>query len=408
MRETIGRINDAVRRKPFGPSALLHHAQSRFIEAETHLNYRPRRCIETGANMPQLRKKYFELIAGQPMPGGRLVRFFLRAASIPYSIAVRIRNRLIDLRPGSVHSVGVPVVSIGNMTTGGTGKTPVVALLVDELTKRSLRPGIVSRGYRSLSDEGNDEKRVLTTLCPEAPHVQNSDRVAAARQCISQFDAGILVADDGFQHRRLARNLDIVLVDALNPWGHDFVLPRGLLREPMSGLRRADLVILTRADQISAERRDEIWSQARQWCEVAGEVEVCFEPDELIDLAGNRTPISEAGPGEKVVAFCGIGNPAGFQQTLETAGFQVEELIEFPDHHHFSPSDIEAAAAKARQAGCGLITTLKDLVKIDSSPDDVPLCALNIQAKATRGEDLLAAELDRIAALAGKSDDRSP
>lgn len=358
--------------------------------------------------MPQLRKKYFELIAGQPMPGGRLLRFLLRAASVPYSIAVRIRNRLIDLRPGSVQSAGVPVISVGNLTTGGTGKTPVVALLVDELAKRSLHPGIVSRGYRSLSDEGNDEKRVLATLCPNAPHVQNSDRVAAARECVSHFDAGVLVADDGFQHRRLARDLDIVLVDALNPWGHNFVLPRGILREPMSGLRRADVVILTRADQVSPKRRDEIWSQTRRWCEVSGEVEVCFEPDELIDLAGNRTPISEAGPDEKVVAFCGIGNPGGFRRTLEAAGFQVKELIEFPDHHHFSPSDIEAAAAKARQTGCSLITTLKDLVKIDSAPEDVLLRALNIRARVTCGEELLAAELDRIAALAGKSDDRSP
>jgi len=284
----------------------------------------------------------------------------------------------------------------------------VVALLAHELVKRSLRPGIVSRGYRSLSDEGNDEKRVLATLCPDAPHVQNGDRVAAARECVSRFEADILVADDGFQHRRLARDLDIVLVDALNPWGHDFVLPRGLLREPMSGLRRADLVILTRADQVSTERRDEIWRQTRQWCEVTGEVEICFEPDELIDLAGNRTPISEAGPEEKVVAFCGIGNPAGFQRTLETAGFQVKELIEFPDHHHFSSSDNEAVAAKARQADCGLITTLKDLVKIESSPDDVPLRALNIRASVTRGEEILAAELDRIAAQADRSHDRSP
>lgn len=355
--------------------------------------------------MPQLRKKFFELIAGQPMPGGRLLRFFLRAASIPYSIAVRIRNRLIDLRPDSVHSAGVPVVSVGNITTGGTGKTPVVALLTDELAKRSLRPGIVSRGYRSLSDEGNDEKRVLATLCPGTPHVQNSDRVAAARQCVSQFDAGILVADDGFQHRRLARDLNIVLVDALNPWGHDFVLPRGLLREPMPGLRRADLVILTRADQVSAERREQIWSQTRKWCGGVGEAEICFEPDELIGLAGNRTPVSEANLEHNFVAFCGIGNPAGFQQTLETAGFHVEEFIEFPDHHHFSPADIEAVAAKARRAGCGLITTLKDLVKIESSPDDVPLRALNIRARVTRGEEILTAELDRIAALTGKLDD---
>jgi tetraacyldisaccharide 4'-kinase len=364
--------------------------------------------------MLQKQKKYFDLIAGQPMPGGRLLRFFLRAAAIPCSMVARFRNWLIDRRPGSVHGVGVPVISVGNMTTGGTGKTPVVALLVNQLAERSRRPGIVSRGYRSLSAEGNDEKRVLATLCPDVPHVQNRDRVEAARECVSKFQADILVADDGFQHRRLARDLDLVLVDALTPWGHGFVLPRGLLREPMSGLRRADLVILTRADQVSQQRRDEIWKQARRWCDLPGEVEVCFEPDELLDLDGRRTPLPKhEDPGgdrssRKVLAFCGIGNPAGFRKTLEEADFDVVDLVDFPDHHHFSQTDIEVVAELARAAGCGLITTLKDLVKIGRAPLGVSLYALNIRARVSRGEDVLVARLEDLLTTADESPDRSP
>jgi tetraacyldisaccharide 4'-kinase len=351
-------------------------------------------------------KKYFDLIAGQPMPGGRLLRFFLRAAAVPYSMAVQFRNWLIDRRPGSVQRVGVPVISVGNVTTGGTGKTPVVALLVNQLAERSRRPGIVSRGYRSLSDEGNDEKRVLATLCPNVPHVQNRNRVEAARECVSRFQADILVADDGFQHRRLARDLDIVLVDALNPWGHGFVLPRGLLREPLSSLGRADLVILTRSDQVSPERRAEIWGEVRRWCTLPGEVEICFEPDELIDLDGARTPLSDGESStrdrlsRKVLAFCGIGNPSGFRRTLEAAGFEVVELVEFPDHYHFSQPDIEVVAELARAAGCGLMTTLKDLVKIDQAPLGVSLHALNIRARVSRGENVLATRLEELTAPA--------
>ena len=354
--------------------------------------------------MLQQEKKYFQLIAGQPMPGGRLLRFFLRAAAVPYSIVVQVRNWIIDSVPGRVKGSGVPVISVGNVTTGGTGKTPVVALIVNRLAGQKLRPGIVSRGYRSLSDDGNDEKRVLAALCPNVPHVQNRNRVAAARKCVSQFEANVLVADDAFQHRRLARDLDIVLVDALNPWGHGFVLPRGLLREPLSGLRRADLVILTRADLVSAERRAEIWSEVRRWCSPPGEIEICFEPDELIDLDGRRTPLTnfDTSRGDqssrKVLAFCGIGNPDGFRRTLDAAGISILDLVAFPDHHHYQPSDLQQLTDMAQEmSATSLLTTAKDLVKIQLDwVGSVPLFALNIKAKITSGRDALDEAISRI------------
>lgn len=372
----------------------------------------------TGSQMLQLRKKYFEVIAGQPVPGGRLLRIFLRAASVPYSLAIRVRNWLFDLRGGV--TVGVPVVSVGNVTTGGTGKTPVVALIAEFLAGQAVQPGIISRGYRSMTEvDGetvNDEKRVLEILCPDVPHVQNGDRIAASRECLAKFRTDLLVADDAFQHRRLARDLDIVLVDALCPLGHGFVLPRGLLREPVGGLARADLVILTRAGEVTPERRDEIWKELHRHSLSFAEIEIDFEPGELIDLVGTRTPIpvdeadsnspaSEPPATRRVVAFCGIGNPEGFRRTLSSAGFELVDLLAFPDHHHYTRDDLRELCARARTAGCGLITTLKDLVKINGEDiaSDISLRALNIRARVSRGEEILRAELEKLAEMTARS-----
>ena len=337
------------------------------------------------------------------MPGGRSLRFFLRVASIFYALAVNLRNWLIDLRPGARCDAGVPVISVGNVTAGGTGKTPVVAFLVNRLTRQSLEPGIISRGYRPISspgiDEGNDEKRVLASLCPGTPHVQDRNRIAAARECVQKYQSKILVADDAFQHRRLARDLDVVLIDALNPWGYGYVHPRGLLREPPAGLRRADVVILTRADQVTTERRAEIWSEIRCWCTPPGEVEVAFEADGLIDLNGDWTPARDARADAntgRVVAFCGIGNPSAFRNTLEATGFEVIEMVSFPDHHNYSSSDLESLTATAREVDCTLVTTLKDLVKIDHVTSGVRLRALNIRVRVMCGEELLMSALDSV------------
>ena len=346
------------------------------------------------------------------MPGGRSLRFLLRAASCLYAIGASVRNRLIDLRPGAVRNAGVPVISVGNLTAGGTGKTPLVALLVDQLARQSLDPGIISRGYRSISstgnDEGNDEKRVLARLCPGVPHVQNRDRVAAARECVAGHQSKVLVADDAFQHRRLSRDLDIVLIDALNPWGYGYVHPRGLLREPRAGLRRADLLILTRADQVSPERRAEIWCEIRQWCDPPGEIDVGFEADGLIGLSGDRTSTLDASADtgrQRVVAFCGIGNPSAFRKTLQAAGFEVVEMVAFPDHHNYSEADLESLTVTARDAHCTLLTTLKDLVKIDHVTTGVSLRALNIRVRVMRGEELLMSALGRVTGQTGDSQD---
>src|SRR5262245_12493692 len=156
---------------------------------------------------------------------------------------MRLRNWLYDRGWKRTHRAAVPVVSVGNLTVGGTGKTPCVEFVARWFRERDRRVAILSRGYGSTGG-ANDEAMVLEENLPDVPHLQGADRVALAAAAVEELESEVLVLDDGFQHRRLARDLDLVLVDATNPWGHGAVLPRGLLREPASGLRRAGAVLL--------------------------------------------------------------------------------------------------------------------------------------------------------------------
>ncbi|MGZ0172445.1 MAG: tetraacyldisaccharide 4'-kinase [Planctomycetales bacterium] len=339
-------------------------------------------------------QRFLDLIAGPPKSfGSRLLHLLLRIAAWGYRCGVAFRNALFDLGIKRSHAAPVPVISVGNLTTGGTGKTPTVAMLVDMLKELGHRPGIISRGYRELSEGGNDEARVLEHLCPGTPHVQNRDRVAAAHKVAANDGCTVIIADDAFQHRRLNRDLDIVLVDALNPWGHDALLPRGLLREPLSGLRRADAVILTRADLIDEASRAEIWNIVKANNETATNVELAFVPAGLVDKTGIQQPVDNSA----AVAFCGIGNPDGFRRTLASAEIPIRELIAFPDHHHYEHADLQELAATAGNLDAkSLVTTLKDLVKIEPGwVGSVSLLALSIQARITSGDDALATAISK-------------
>lgn len=327
----------------------------------------------------------------------RVMRGLLRALSWGYGGIISQRNALFDRGIKRAHAVDVPVISIGNLTTGGTGKTPLAAFLCQWFAKRNVRVGIVSRGYRAI-DAFNDEKRVLDRLCPLVPHVQNRDRVAAVEQVRQESDIQLVLADDAFQHRRLKRDLDLVLIDALNPWGYGHLLPRGLLREPPSSLRRASAVILTRANQITAEQRQVLWDEVQHWRPGTIPIEVAFEATSLsrgVAPEGVSLPITaDELRNERFLAFCAIGNPNAFEETLKQAGLNVVGFRRFPDHHHFSERDIESLTASAERAGAtAFIATLKDVVKLPSgSLGNRPVWHLNIEAKVQRG----AEELDRI------------
>jgi tetraacyldisaccharide 4'-kinase len=333
--------------------------------------------------------EFRELVSGRRNGlAGAAMRGVLRAGEVPYSLAVRWRNRRYDTSRAAVHRAGVPVISVGNLTLGGTGKTPMVKWLSRWWRQKSVRVAIVSRGYRAAAGQQNDEALELRQSLPDVPHVQGRDRVAAARRARDEFHSELIVLDDGFQHRRLGRDLDIVLLDALEPFGFDHIFPRGTLREPVSGLRRAQAVCLSRADAVSADEREAIRRRVAAvapqavWCEAAHAAAA------LVNAAGKQQPIG-AFAGRRVAAFCGIGNPAGFRHTLSAIGCEVAAWRAFADHHAYSPADLDSLSALAGDSRAdALVCTEKDLVKLDrTNLGGRPLWAVAIEMQFLAGQD---------------------
>jgi tetraacyldisaccharide 4'-kinase len=234
--------------------------------------------------------------------------------------------------------------------------------------------------------------------------VQNPDRLAATRVAIDELAAQMIVLDDGFQHRRLARELDLVLLDATQPFGFGRVFPRGALREPVSSLRRADAVCLTRSDLVSEAEREAVRERVErvapeaQWCEAV------TRPTGLLGVSGQTAPLDEL-RGARVLAFCGIGNPTAFARLLAGLGAETTGLVEFADHHRYTRHDIERLERAAEDADL-VVCTHKDLVKVGvEGLGGAPLWAVSIEAELTVGGEELAARLRELAAQAPRDDD---
>lgn len=326
---------------------------------------------------------------------------FLRAAlgmaSIPYGIVAKWRNRQFDRGTREIVRMDVPVISVGNLTVGGTGKTPMVEWLARWFRQHDKRVCLISRGYGAEAGAKNDEALELEQKLPDVPHLQNPDRVAAARTAIEEFESEVIILDDGFQHRRIHRDLDIVLIDALQPFGYGHLLPRGLLREPISSLSRADIVALSRSDAIEHAERDRLHQEVTRRGSRADWIEVSHRPNQLTSSSGQTAPIDGL-LGRQVAAFCGIGNPAGFRHSLEACGFNVVAFREFPDHHSYTPSEIATLADLSADAEA-IVCTHKDLVKIQLPDlDGLPLWALQIGLSVDNGQKELVASLEALLA----------
>jgi tetraacyldisaccharide 4'-kinase len=313
------------------------------------------------------------------------VRSALGVLALGYSAAARLRNLGYDRGWFPTHRAAVPVISVGNLTAGGTGKTPMVEWITRWFRQRELRVALLSRGY-GRSTGLNDEGLVLDENLPDVPHLQDPDRVAISRIAVAELEAQLLILDDGFQHRRLARDLDIVLLDALEPFGGGRLLPRGLLREPVSSLRRAGVVVLSKADLIPPSERASIRAAVERAAGPLPWVESKHAPLDLRDAEGNSFPLAEIKE-KAVAAFCGIGNPEGFRRTLEPRCGRVLDLRTFPDHHPYTGGDVSDLATWAVELGADLIlTTQKDFVKLRTSTlGRVPLRALRIGLEVMDG-----------------------
>lgn len=313
-------------------------------------------------------------------PAGHILLSPFTLASYAYGAAMSLRASLYKSGILPRHDIGVPVISVGNITVGGTGKTPTVCMLARRLSAQDLRVTVLTRGYRGrgthrpliVSDgvtlranaqEAGDEAIMLAGNLKGIPVIAGHDRVAAGILAHARFDPHIVILDDGFQHLRLQRTVDIVLVNATNPFGNGFVLPRGTLRERLSALGRAHIVVLTKTDVASSTVAD-LRALISACNPKAPVFTSCFRIESLRNARTGETLQVKALAGARVAGFCSIGDPASFISMLSRLPVHICECAVFPDHHRYSAADYRRIERLFLQADA-VITTEKDIAKID-------------------------------------------
>jgi tetraacyldisaccharide 4'-kinase len=297
---------------------------------------------------------------------GRVVRGLTAVAEPGFAAIVAGRNLAYSREWIGSRRLASPTISVGNITTGGTGKTPVVRWLASRLSETGKHPAVLLRGYRSTAEGISDEQQLLARGLTDAiPVVANPNRFAGAEQALRQNGKiDTFVLDDGFQHRKVKRDFDLVLVNATEPFGFGRVLPRGLLREPMAGLGRADGLLITRSSQVEAATLAEIESTLRKYNSAAP----IYHADHVhtavwMPGSGQRLPIVAT---ERCFVFCGIADPRAFTEQLPNC---VGHLW-FSDHHDYAADDLRKVTEQAAAVGAErILTTEKDWVKIAKLPE---------------------------------------
>lgn len=291
----------------------------------------------------------------------------------------------------------VPVFSVGNITTGGTGKTPLVVWLCNALSGRGVKCAILTRGYRTKPGQMSDEPALLGKAC-KAPVVVDHDRVAGARKAIAQHGARALILDDGFQHRRLKRDMDIVAIDATCPFGYGRMLPAGLLREPVSSLARADAVLITRFDQAEDEQMRRLEQTIRTYAPGIPIAKAVHRHTHAVMTGSRRLSLDEL-RAKKVFAFCGIGNPKAFYDCLRQHGMTLTGTRTFDDHHPYTDSDMKSLYQQASAGGAEiLLCTQKDWVKSALlAPEKTPAAAyMAMELEFVEGLDNLQEAIEKV------------
>jgi tetraacyldisaccharide 4'-kinase len=331
-----------------------------------------------------------------------LLRFFLRVAAAGYSFIVELRNFLYSKRWLKTHTAGATVISVGNITVGGTGKTPLVVWLYKQIVQsakykvQNCGIAILTRGYKTTQNLNLktqnyvDEPAILAESYPQAKIIVNPDRVAAAYQAVEKLGANVLIMDDGFQHRRLARDLDIVTIDVTCPFGYDKMLPAGLLREPIAVLKRADAIVITRCNQVGENELAELEKRLRLLNPNMIIARSIHEPVYAKAVDGRKINL-DALKGKKVLAFCGIANPDAFFNTINEVGCDIADSKIYDDHYQYTDDCLADIYKQAVDSKADFVlTTQKDWTKIAQLTPfkkGIPLTYLAIELKFISGED---------------------
>lgn len=339
--------------------------------------------------------------------GSRLVRNALYPLSLIYGFIVK--TRIFFYKEGIFHSIylSVPVISVGNITMGGTGKTPVVEFIARYLQKKGKRVAILSRGYAARIQQDaspgkntcNDEFLIFKENIPDIPNLLNRNRVVSGLEAIQRLGAECLLLDDGFQHLRLGRDIDIVIIDTLNPFGYEQIIPGGMLREPLRELRRADMIVLTHVDQSSDEKIKYIYERLNEVARGAPTIETIHKPICLESIrSADICDISHI-RGKRVFAFCAIGNPLSFRKSIEGLGAELIGFRIFPDHHVYTASELAMLNKEVQDMKPdAIITTQKDKVKMRDALAiwDVPFLALKTEICIVKGYEVFENKINTI------------
>lgn len=340
-----------------------------------------------------------------PVPSG-----VLGAAAAGYRVLLGAREWLYARGVLRRRTLPCPVVAVGNLTIGGTGKTPAVMLAARALQARGHHPAIASRGYgrrshgvQVVSDPGGvllepedagDEPFLLARRLPGVPVVVSASRYEAGRLAIERFGSTALVLDDAFQHRTVLKDLEIVMARARRPWGNGRLLPGGPLREPLAALARADLVVATGTR--GPEDLDELASSVARWAPGVPLLAATYVPAACWEAPSMHAVEPAALRGTRALAFAGIAAPAAFRATLADVGVEAADLVSFPDHHWYTSGDLDRLDRRAAELGAAaLITTEKDWTRLRRLTPSRPLLVLGVDLALVAGEHAWDAALDR-------------
>jgi tetraacyldisaccharide 4'-kinase len=326
--------------------------------------------------------------------GERMLLFPLYLLSLPYEGVVRTRSLFYSLGLLKTRALPCPVISVGNITVGGTGKTPLVMAIAKGLMNREVHVAILSRGYQGkktaepvVSDgktvllspeESGDEPFLMAQACKEIPVLVGKDRFLNGRIALQRFGVKGMLLDDGFQHLPLYRDINILLIDSHIGFGDHTLLPRGALREPLSHLRRADLFLLTKVED--PETCQPIEQKIHEIHPSSPVFHSHYEPVSLVGPQGEQEELY-ALKGKKILALSGIANTNYFTSLLRKYGMKIVREAIFPDHHRYTTKDLSSIKEKGKRVDC-IVTTEKDMVKLRQLPiDHLPLRALRIEVK---------------------------
>lgn len=303
--------------------------------------------------------------------------FLFGPLSAVYRMALSGRRLLYKSGIKKTKKVPVKVISIGNLTLGGTGKTPAVIAAALEAKKQGFKPCVLTRGYKGktkgqcLTDkdflkvhQAGDETVLMAHSLEDIPVVKGKNRFLAGVYALGKLgpDAiNIFILDDGFQHRGLYRDVDVLLIDASNPFGNEKLFPEGILREPLNSIKRADIVVITKADMVSKESIKMITQKIKHYNSKAPVYTAQHKPTVILNVSGETRSLDELN-NKRIYAFAGIANPSYFQALLKSQGADIVKFKTFRDHHNYNQRDINKIKKDA--AGLEVITTEKDLVKL--------------------------------------------